>query len=55
MTKADICNRVIEAMEIYKPSHHKIAWADDINQDTAERVIDVMQNVVRSIRDTRGR
>lgn len=55
MTKRDICNRIIEEMEIYKPSRHKTAWADDINMGTAERVIDVMQNVVRSVRDERWR
>lgn len=53
MTKTDICNRIIEAMEIYKPSQHMTGWADDINIDTAERVINVMQNVVRGIRDKR--
>lgn len=55
MTKTDICNRIIEEMQKYKPSEHKTAWADDINQNTAERVIDVMQNVVRGIRDSRQR
>lgn len=55
MTKMDICNRIIEAMEIYKPSQHKTGWADDINLDTAERVICIMQNVVRSVRDKRQR
>ena len=53
MTKTDICNRIIEAMEIYKPSQHMTGWADDINIGTAERVINVMQNVVRGIRDKR--
>lgn len=53
MTKTDICNRIIEAMEIYKPSQHMTGWADNINIDTAERVINVMQNVVRGIRDKR--
>lgn len=53
MTKTDICNRIIEEMEVYKPSQHMTGWADDINLDTAERVILVMQNVVRSFRDER--
>ena len=53
MTKTDICNRIIEAMEIYKSSQHMTGWADGINIDTAERVINVMQNVVRGIRDKR--
>lgn len=53
MTKSDICNRIIEAMEIYKPSNHRTGWADDINLDTAERVIMVMQNIVRGVRDER--
>ncbi len=53
MSKIDICNRIIEAMEIYKPSQHMTGWADDIDTDTAERVIIIMQNVVRGIRDTR--
>ena len=44
---------LIEAMEIYKPSQHVTGWADDINIDTTERVINVMQNVVRGIRDKR--
>lgn len=53
MTKADICNRLIEKMEEYKPSHHMTGWADDIDPQSAERVISVMQNLVRSIRDER--
>lgn len=53
MTKIDLCNRIIEAMNKYKPSQHMVGYADDINLDTAERVIGVMQNVVRDIRDYR--
>ncbi len=53
MTKIDICNRIIEEMETYKPSQHQVGWADDIDLDTAERVIDVMQNVIRTFRDYR--
>ena len=53
MTKIDICNRIIEEMEIHKPSQHQVAWADDIDLNTAERVIDVMQNVIRTFRDQR--
>ena len=55
MTKIDICNRIIEKMEVYKPSQHRTGWADDINLDTAERVIVVMQNIVRDFRDYRQR
>ena len=55
MKKTDLCNRIIEDMEKYKPSQHMTGWADDINVDTAERVINVMQNVVRGIRDERQR
>ena len=53
MTKEDICNRIIEKMEEYKPSNHMTGWADDIDLDTAERVISVMQNVTRGVRDER--
>lgn len=55
MTKIDVCNRIIEEMEKYKPSQHMTGWADDINTDTAERVINIMQNVVRGVRDTKRR
>ena len=55
MTKTDICNRIIEEMEKYRPSQHQTAWADDIDLDTAERTICVMQNIVRGIRDIRQR
>lgn len=55
MTKTDICNRIIEKMEIYKPSQHMTGWADHIDKDTAESVIIIMQNVVRGIRDEKRR
>lgn len=53
MTKIDLCNRIIEAIEVYRPSNHATSWASDIDKDTAERVITVIQNVVRGVRDSR--
>lgn len=53
MTKIDLCNRIIEAIEVYRPSNHATVWASDIDKDTAERVITVIQNVVRGVRDSR--
>ena len=55
MTKTDICNRIIEKMEVYKPSQHMAGWASHIDRDTAEQVITVMQNIVRGVRDERRR
>lgn len=55
MTKIDLCNRIIEAIEVYRPSNYATAWASDIDKDTAERVITVIQNVVRGVRDSRQR
>ncbi len=53
--KSKILCRVLDAMEDYRPSQGHGGWNRElIDEETAERVIGVMQNVVSGIMHTRS-
>ena len=49
MKKEDVCQRILDEMEQWRPSNSNCRWVDEMDKETIEGVIGVMQNVVKGV------
>lgn len=54
MRKEDVCYRILDEMESWRPSNAECRWMDGMDKETIEGVIGVMQNIVKDVMLTYG-
>ena len=55
MKKNELCQRILDHMEISRPCYRKGCWNTDLEpEQLIEGTIGVMQNIVKSVMEERG-